>query len=439
MRLSIVAGLMITLLFVWASAGAYPLDGTSYTGIARLEGYRLAQEGKVRGRRLNVGARLGMDQVDLRLRDYPNLDIPPVDPEFSAKIRELFGTEEDRYAAAVLDLTDPERPRYAEHRGTETHNPGSVGKLAVIMAVFQALRDIYPDDIEARLRVLRASPVTADAFIKTDHHKVPFWHPGEPALVYRPLQAGDRANLWTYLDWMLSASSNAAASMSIRDLMLLVHFGDRYPLSDPDIERFFQESSGKDLSALLSRALQDPITRNGLDINQFRQGGFFTREGKRRVPGTSSYANPRELLRYLLLLEQGKIVDDFSSREIKRLLYMTEHRIRYASSPALYRAAVYFKSGSLYRCKPEPGFRCLKYHGNVQNLLNSVAIVESPAGERRLYYLVTVMSDVLRKNSAVVHQTLATRIHRLIESYHQDGKPESDSLRAGKSDRQGQR
>ena len=433
-----VVGFLIPLLFVWTSVWAYPLDGASYTGIERLEGYRLAQEGKVRGRRLPAGALLGIDQVELRLRQYPDLDIPPPDPEFSAKIREFFGTEADRYAAAVLDLTDPERPRYAEHRGSESHNPGSVGKLVVIMALFQALRDIYPDNTEARLHVLRTAPVTADAFIKTDHHKVPFWHPGASALTYRPLEEGDRANLWTFLDWMLSASSNAAASMSIRELMLLVNFRERYPLSDPEIERFFQESARQDLSTLLLHALQDPIRRNGLDIDRFRQGGFFTREGKRRVPGTGSYANPLELLKFLLLLEQGKVVDEFSSREIKRLLYMTERRIRYASSPALSKAAVYFKSGSLYRCKPEPNFKCLKYHGNVQNLLNSVAIIESPAGERRLYYMVTVMSDVLRRNSAVVHQTLATRIHRLIESYHHAGKPESDLFQAGKSDRQGQ-
>jgi hypothetical protein len=121
-------------------------------------------------------------------------------------------------------------------------------------------------------------------------------------------------------------------------------------------------------------------------------------------------------------MEEGKLVDEFSSREIKRLLYMTERRIRYASSPALADAAVYFKSGSLYRCKPEPGFVCRKYQGNVDNLLNSVAIVEYPAGERRLYYMVVVMSNVLRKNSAVVHQTLATRLHRLIEVSHRSGK-----------------
>jgi hypothetical protein len=66
----------------------------------------------------------------------------------------------------------------------------------------------------------------------------------------------------------------------------------------------------------------------------------------------------------------------------------------------------------------EANFECGKYQGNVVKLLKSVAIVESPAGQRKLHYMVVVMSNVLRKNSAVVHQTLATRIHALIKSYH---------------------
>jgi len=37
---------------------------------------------------------------------------------------------------------------------------------------------------------------------------------------------------------------------------------------------------------------------------------------------------------------------------------MTQRRIRYASHPALYSYAVYFKSGSLYSCQPEPDFVC---------------------------------------------------------------------------------
>ena len=50
--------------------------------------------------------------------------------------------------------------------------------------------------------------------------------------------------------------------------------------------------------------------------------------------------------------------------------------------------------------------------------MNSVAIVESPAESRDLFYIVTLMSNVLRRNSAVDHQTFATRTHRLIKSYH---------------------
>ena len=237
---------------------------------------------------------------------------------------------------------------------------------------------------------------------------------------YRPLQQGDRANLWTYMDWMLSASSNASASMVIRELLVLLHFGKQYPVSPEQARKFLNETPRKELSDLLARGLQSPVTRNGLDLGKLRQGSFFTWKGKQLVPGTSSYANPRELLRYLIRLEQGKLVDEFSSREIKRLLYMTQGRIRYASSPALFDSAVYFKSGSLYKCKPEPNFTCRKYHGNEVNMLNSIAIVESPAGHPKLYYMVTLMSNVLRKNSAVAHQTMATRIHRLIESLHRE-------------------
>jgi hypothetical protein len=401
---------------------AYPLDGNQYTGIPRLEGYGLVQKGKVQGRRLPPGALLKTQQVDLRLLNYTGLEVPPPDPQFTSQVQKLLGTEVDRYGLSVLDLTNPKHPRYAAHRHSELYNPGSVGKLMVVLGVFQALTDIYPDDVSARLQVLRKSSVTADEFIYTDHHRVPFWNPESYKLVHRPLQVGDKASLWTYLDWMLSASSNAAASMVIRELMLIVHFGRGYPVSDAVAIKFFRETPKKELSALLTKALQKSIVRNGLDLEQFRQGGFFTKKGKRRVPGTSSYASPWELLNFLLLLEKGKIVDPFSSREIKRLLYITRRRIRYASSPALADAAVYFKSGSWYKCKPEPGFKCGKYRGNVKNLLNSVAIVEFPAAERQLFYMVVVMSNVLRKNSAKEHQTFATRLHHLIESYHQSGQ-----------------
>jgi hypothetical protein len=405
-----------------ASGGAYPLDGYGYTGIARLEGYRLAMEGKVRAPRQPPGALLPIDAVDLRLQFKSDFEIPAADIEFVAQLQNLLGAEADRYALAVLDLTNIEQPRYAEHRATERANPGSVGKILIALGIFQALADIYPDSIDARLNILRNAVITADEFIQSDHHQVPVWHPGDSRVRYPRIQIGDQASLWTYLDWMLSASSNAAASMVLKHLMLLVHYGPAYPVSETEAQQFFKNTSKKELAALLARALQDPVVRNGLDLAQLRQGSFFTWKGKQLVPGTTSYATPRELMRWLIKLEQGKLVDAFSSREIKRLLYMTQRRIRYASAPALAAAAVYFKSGSLYKCKTEPGFECKKYHGNVLNMLNSVAIIEAPATERQLYYMVVVMSNVLRKNSAVVHQTLATRIHRMLEEIHGPGK-----------------
>lgn len=90
---------------------------------------------------------------------------------------------------------------------------------------------------------------------------------------------------------------------------------------------------------------------------------------------------------------------------------MTDRRIRYATSPRLTKAAVYFKSGSLYKCKKEEGFECKKYMGNVENYMNSVAIVEHPDGT---VYMVALMSNVLKKNSNIDHQTLATYIDDII-------------------------
>jgi hypothetical protein len=132
----------------------------------------------------------------------------------------------------------------------------------------------------------------------------------------------------------------------------------------------------------------------------------------------TSYATSRDLVKLINLIEDRRFVDEWSSSEAKRLLYFTRRRIRYASHPVLNNAAVYFKSGSYYSCMPEPGFVCRQYKGNKINRLASVAMIESPAGSPRLRYIVAVMSNVLRVNSAVAHQTLALRIHRFIESLH---------------------
>lgn len=419
--LTALIGLLILRLY---PAAAYPLDGYASTAIGRLEAARLVAIGERPGKEPLPGERLPLDMVDLRLSERADFNLPQPDPAFTKRVKELLGDNVSRYGIAVLDLSDPLHPRYAEINGDTQQNPGSVGKLLVALGVFQALADIYPDDLEARRRVLRESMITADAFSHHDHHEVRLWDPDTGRITRRPIRDGDRASMWTYLDWMMSPSSNAAAAMLQKHLILLAHYGKAYPVSETEQTRFFKETSRGQLGEIFARAMQGPITRNGLDIRSLRQGSFFTHEGKQRVPGPTSYATSLELMRYLLRMEQGKLVDAFSSREIKRLLYVTERRIRYASSPALVNAAVYFKSGSLYSCKPEPGFKCRKYHGNERNFMNSAAIVEAPAGRRQLYYMVTLLSNVLRRNSAVEHQTLATRIHRLLEVDHPAPQPQ---------------
>jgi hypothetical protein len=204
----------------------------------------------------------------------------------------------------------------------------------------------------------------------------------------------------------------------IAELLLFREFGAAYPPSPEAAAKFFAETPKAELTKRLAKAIQAPVTQNGLDLGKLRQGSFFTAEGKRRIPGTSSVATSSELLRYLTQMEQGRLVDPFSSLEIKKLIYLTDGRIRYAASPALDDSAVYFKSGSLYSCKPEPGYECGKYMGNKWNFLNSATIVETHDPRQPLHYIVVVLSNVLKKNSAEEHMTLATNIHRLMEKLH---------------------
>jgi hypothetical protein len=393
---------------------AYPLDGYPETGIRRLEGLRLANEGIVKDVRQPPGAMLGLKDVDLRLGGQ-TFDLPAPDPEFTRQVNGILGGSMDAYGFAVLDLTDPAKPRYAEHRGDHRQNVGSVGKLVVALALFQALADTYPSDVDARKRVLTDSVVTADGFSQHDSHTVRIFDPKTRTLIRRPVQIGDRATLYEWVDWMLSPSSNSAAGMVMREAMLVRQYGKAYPPSEAEIKRFFDETPKSELTALYDRTFSEPVTRSGLDLTMLRQGSFFTATGKQKVPGVGdSYGTARELMRYLLRMEQGRIVDVWSSREIKRLLYVTERRIRYASSPALADAAVYFKSGSLFQCAPEAGFTCRPYAGNVKNYMNSTAIIESPATGPKLYYMSTLVTNILRKNSAAEHQALATRLQQLL-------------------------
>lgn len=406
-------------LLLAGSAGlqAYPLDGYEETGIRRVEGARLANEGLAQGGFQPPGALLDTAQVDIRLADRPELVLPQPDPAFSTEIVTLLGEHADRYGMAVLDLTDPDKPRYAEHRGGYRQNVGSVGKMVVALGYFQALADAWPGDLEKRKSILHDTIMTADGFSQHDHHTIRLFNVETRELVRRPMAEGDTGSAWEFLDWMLSVSSNAAASMVMRDAMLLRHFGPDYPVTEEQVRQFFSETPGAELTRLFQATFWEPLTRNGFDLSQIRQGSFFTANGKKYVNGGgNSYATARSLMQFVLQMEQGRLVDQWSSRQFKRLLYMTERRIRYASAPELREAAVYFKSGSLYGCKEEEGFKCSAYRGNVRNYMNSVAIVEQEVDGVKLHYVTIVISNVLRENSAKAHQDLGNEVHRMIKA-----------------------
>jgi hypothetical protein len=414
------AGIPLLFFCVMAAASgarAYPLDGYDDTGIIRLEGYRIAQQNSA-GKVLPFGAMLSTRSIDLALTDHPEFSLPPLDAAFSARLREALGADADAWGVAVLDLTEAGEPVYAAHQETRMMNPGSVGKVLIALGLFQALADAYPDDLGARQRILFETQVEADGFIRRDHHEVPFWQPGQEEIEHRPIVLGDTANLWTWLDWMLSPSSNAAGSVVLEQAMLLAEFGRAYPVPAEEAATFFRTTPKRELSRDLVSILQGSVRRSGLDPGVLRQGAFFTREGKRRVPGGKSWASSRAWMDFLVAMEKGALVDPWSSAQLKRLLYLTQKRIRYASAPALDTSAVFYKSGSLFKCRTEKGFVCEDYAGNVWNFMNSIAVVESIRRSPKLRYLVVVNSNVLRTNAVEEHRALAARIHQVMEERH---------------------
>lgn len=415
---------MLLLLVVAAVAQAYPIDAYQDTGIKRLEFYRLAQLGEVRGRRLPPGGLLSTRDIRLNHPVLPvdargHVLLPEPDLDLSEQLSGLLAEEDlSRYGIAVLDYTNTAAPVYLAHNEDFFSNVGSVGKAIVAVALLQQLADLYPHDTAARQAILRNTIVTADEYSNYDHHKVPLFDVGQRELDYRKLRIGDRGSLWEWLDWMMSASSNAAASMVLQQATLMARFGHQYPAGEESHRSWLVATPHRAEGEVTVGALTHGLEANGLDTARIRQGSYFTRGGKNAAAGVTSYATPRDLVRLLAMMETGTLVDEWSSLELKRLLYMTQRRIRYASHPALNDSAVYFKSGSLYSCKPEPGFTCRKYKGNRKNILASVAVIEHPGDGPRLKYAVAVVSNVLYKNSAVAHQTLAMRIHRMLQREH---------------------
>lgn len=393
----------------------YPIDGFKWTGIRRLLRLSLIVEGKLKGTKPPAGALKSYNDIKLNLmnaRGDSLAQLPAVDPALQKQIDALFPNRHESYSIAVLDITPGKSIRFAKRLADRGFPPGSVGKLAIAAGLFTELKNIFPDSTEKRQELLRKRIVVADKWIHVDSHEVPVFDPETNSSKFRPVREGDVFSLYEWTDHMLSASANSAASIVWKEVMLMRRFGKNYPPTQEQEQEFFEKTKKSELTEIAMSVVNDPLRAIGISEEEWRLGSFFTNTGKRLVPGSGgSLGTPIGLIKYLVALERGKIVDAWSSLEIKRLMYMTAKRIRYASSPALTNCAVYFKSGSQYKCKPEEGFKCGKYMGNVENYMNSVAIVEHPEGRT---YLVALMSNVLKKNSAVEHQTIATYVARIL-------------------------
>ena len=396
---------------------AYPLDGESESGIRRLEGYALQQQ-RSSGPKLASGALLGGSDIELGLigRDVADFDTRSQDPALADMLAGIFQGRDPSYALVVVDISDPENVRWAGLRPDTRQNVGSVGKILTMTGLFFALEQAFPD-IEDRKRVLATTLVSGGDWVIGSQQDVPRYDPVAAVNRFGRLRTDDQFFLSEWLDHAISASANGAGSVVWREAMLIRHFGARYPVSAQESEAFFRETPKARLTELSLSIMSEPLIAAGIDTSNIRQGSFWTGTAKNFVPGPNSFATPRELARFMFRLEQGRLVDAWSSLEMKKYLYITKRRYRYVYAPELAQSATFFKSGSLYSCQPEEGFRCGQYMGNSRNFMNSVATVETPAGPNpETRYIVALISNVLRFNSAWDHSRFAAAIHEALRT-----------------------
>ncbi|MGB5245984.1 MAG: serine hydrolase [Woeseia sp.] len=407
--------LSLLLMFACGVAGAYPLDGLEDSGIRRLQGYLLVQAAPT-GAKLAPGQLWHSDDIRLRLLDYdgPDFDEQAEDPELAAFLAKNLRQRDPSYGMVLVDMSNPEQIRWAGLRADLKQNAGSVGKLICMAALFHALAEAFPD-VEDRARVLRESVSPAGTWVSNEIHAVPKWNETLQFNQFSTIKQSDEFRLSEWLDHAISASANGAGSIIWREAMLIRHFGAEYPKSFEESEHFFKVTPKTQLAELARAVVTEPLEQAGINTANIQQGSFWTTLSKQKVPGRISFATPRELARLLFRIEQGRVVDEWSSLQMKKYMYLTKRRYRYSYAPELKDAAVFFKSGSLYSCKPEEGFRCDKYMGNDRNMMNSVAIVEG-AEESDPHYIATLMSNVLKINSAWDHSRIAAAVHETIRT-----------------------
>lgn len=409
----------LTLLFTFlciTDAPTYPIDGYAHTNIRRLHYLQLVADEEIKGKMPIAGAMKSVYDIHLNLTGSKGdslATIPSHDIALQQAIRSLFPRLNENYSLSILDIT-PGRPlRYASQKETAGYQPGSVGKMAVLLGFFTELAKIYPDSFALRQDLLCTKEIRAGGWAMRDQHTVSIFDTQTKVLTRRTVRETDVFLLYEWLDFMMSVSNNGAASVCWKEAILMRVFGTRYPsLTEEQAEEYFNTTPKSELADIAIAVVNEPLRRVGITHDEWRLGTFFTRGASSRIPPKGgSIGSTLGMMKYLIMLERGLLVDEESSLEMKKLFYMTDRRIRYGASSSLRDAAVYFKSGSLYKCRSEEGFACGKYRGNVYNYMNSVAIIEHLDGTT---YLVALMSNVRKKNSATDHMMLAAAIDKKV-------------------------
>ena len=419
---------------------AYPLDGEDESGIRRLEGYRLAQEAPA-GSKLKTGQLWKVADIKLNLLDYtgPDFDTLKVDAELQGALSAMLSKRDPSYSMVVIDYSDPEQLRWAGLKPDLKQNPGSVGKLLCMTALFHALAETFPDEAQ-RAKILKSSIVKAGDWITKESHQVPKWNKELNRNIFSVIVPNDEFRLSEWIDHAISPSANGAGAIIWREAMLVRHFGKAYPVDYETGKLFFASTPKSELSALARAVITEPLIAAGIDTNSLQQGSSFTSAGKQKVPGTVSFGTTRELARLLFRIEQGKLVDEWSSLQMKKYMYLTKRRYRYSYAPELNDKAVFFKSGSFYSCRQLADgekSKCGKYMGDKQNLMNSVSIVESKENTEPKY-IATLMSNVFLVNSAWDHSRIGAATDEMVKTRKPQNLKENASqteiIESGKSE-----
>ncbi len=208
---------------------SYPIDGYESTGISRLYHLRKMQVDSIPYNRIPAGAYLNLEDIELNLksRAQDSMDVLLTDEDvFTKEIRALFPGS--GYSAAILDMSNPNKLRYAAFRENVGYQPGSVGKLAVLVALMTELGELCPDSWDDRAFYLKDTRVTSGYWGTGDHHTIPVYDIEKNKLTKRRVVASDEFSLYEWLDHMVSVSNNGAASVVYREAMLMRAFGSEY-------------------------------------------------------------------------------------------------------------------------------------------------------------------------------------------------------------------